>query len=116
MVMVVTWQVTWQAMEKLVDAGLTKTIGVSNFSVKKLKARKFALLSIFLHLPSRCYPVLAESLLVKDSAGTSFLDDVLEGGTSLSSVLMAIIVSDQFEALSPGWNQCGTCPNILLRI
>lgn len=70
----------------------------------------------FLHLPSRCYPVLAESLLVKDSAGTSFLDDVLEGGTSLSSVLMAIIVSDQFEALSPGWDQCGTCPNISLRI
>ncbi|CAL8469697.1 g9238 [Coccomyxa elongata] len=32
------FQVTWGAMEKLVEAGLTKNIGVSNFSVKKLEA------------------------------------------------------------------------------
>ena len=32
-------QETWQAMEKLVDQGLVKSIGISNFSVKKIQVR-----------------------------------------------------------------------------
>ena len=33
-------QETWCAMEKLVEKGLTKTIGVSNFTISKLEAMK----------------------------------------------------------------------------
>ena len=32
-------QETWQAMEKLVEEGLVRTIGISNFSVKKIQVR-----------------------------------------------------------------------------
>jgi diketogulonate reductase-like aldo/keto reductase/alpha-ketoglutarate-dependent taurine dioxygenase len=82
---------TWKAMEKLVDAGKTKTIGISNFNIDQITKVLACARIKPTTLQMECHPHLIEEKLIGFARSTGLRVSVFSplGGTSYISLNMA---------------------------